>query len=156
MSIAPTLQRYLADQNANYDVVPHEPTMSSMRTAEACHIPGDQIAKGIVLRDREGYMLAVLPASHHIHMPELEAELGRHVDLAAEQEFEPLFRDCERGAVPALGACYGLDVIVDDRVEQQPQVYFEAGDHETLVRMSREEFARLTARARHGRFSSQN
>jgi hypothetical protein len=40
MSIAPTLMKYL-DQNAMYDTLFHEPTMTSMRTAEACHIPSD-------------------------------------------------------------------------------------------------------------------
>ena len=63
MAIALTFQRYL-DQHVTYDVIAHEPTMSSMRTAQACHIPGDCLAKGVVLRDATGYMLAVLPASH--------------------------------------------------------------------------------------------
>jgi len=34
MPISPTLQKYL-DQNATYDLITHEPTTSSMRTAEA-------------------------------------------------------------------------------------------------------------------------
>jgi Ala-tRNA(Pro) deacylase len=72
MSIAPTLQRYLETESIQYDVVVHEPTMSSTRTAEACRISGNCLAKGIVLR-RGGsdYMLAVLPASHHIHLADL-------------------------------------------------------------------------------------
>ena len=44
MAIAPTFQRYL-DQKVIYDVIAHEPTMSSMRTAQACHVPGDCLAK---------------------------------------------------------------------------------------------------------------
>jgi Ala-tRNA(Pro) deacylase len=63
MAIAPTLQRYL-DQYVTYRVIPHEPTMSSMRTAQICHISGDCLAKGIVLRHDDGYVLAVLPTSH--------------------------------------------------------------------------------------------
>ena len=70
MTIAPTLQTYL-DRNVTYDLILHEPAMTSMRTAEACHIPGDCLAKGIVLRRNGGYALAVLPASHHIHLPDL-------------------------------------------------------------------------------------
>src|SRR5437763_9728133 len=48
MAIAPTLQRYL-DQTVTYDVIPHEPTLTSQRTAQICHISGDRLAKGIVL-----------------------------------------------------------------------------------------------------------
>jgi Ala-tRNA(Pro) deacylase len=152
MAIALTLQKYL-DQNVTYEVIPHEPTLSSMRTAEACHISGDGLAKGIVLRRDGGYMLAVLPASHHIRLSELRRQIGDDVDLADEMEIDQLFRDCAHGAVPPVGECYGSDVIVDDSIQEQPEVYLESGDHETLLSMSQAQFARVTAQARHGRFS---
>jgi Ala-tRNA(Pro) deacylase len=152
MAIAPTLQKYL-DQHVRYEAIPHEPTSSSMRTAEACHISGDGIAKGIVLRRDGGYMLAVLPASHHIRLSELRKQIGNDVDLADEMEIAQLFRDCAHGAVPPVGECYGLDVILDDSIEAQPEVYMESGDHETLLHMSQAQFALLTAHARHGRFT---
>ena len=62
MAIAPTLQKYLAAENIQYEVIPHELSMTSTRTAEACHISRDRLAKGIVLRRDGGYMLAILPA----------------------------------------------------------------------------------------------
>ena len=57
MSIAPTLKRYLTAENIQYEEIPHELTMSSTRTAEACHVSGDRLAKGIVLR-RDGGLYA--------------------------------------------------------------------------------------------------
>ena len=68
MAIAPTFQRYL-DQHVTYDVIAHEPTMSSMRTAQACHISGDCLAKGVVLRDATGLRNArasPTPAIRHV------------------------------------------------------------------------------------------
>jgi Ala-tRNA(Pro) deacylase len=152
MSIAPTLQKYL-DQKVTYEVITHEPTMSSTRTAQACGISGDRLAKGIVLRHNNGYMLAVLPASHHIRLAELRQQIGADVDLAREDEIDRLFGDCAHGAVPPVGECYGLDVVVDDSIEQQPEIYLEAGDHTTLVHMDRSQFAQLMADALHARFS---
>jgi Ala-tRNA(Pro) deacylase len=152
MPIAPTLMRFL-DQNATYDVLFHDPTVSSMRTAEACHISGDCLAKGVVLRRDGSYLLAVLPASHRLNLPELRMGLGKDVDLASESTIDGLFTDCAHGAVPAIGECYGLDVIVDEAIDEQPEIYFEGGDHTTLIRMTQAEFARLTANARHERFS---
>jgi Ala-tRNA(Pro) deacylase len=152
MAIAPTLQKYL-DQNVTYEAIPHKPTSSSMRTAKACHISSNGLVKGIVLRRDGGYMLAVLPASHHIRLAELKRQIGNDIELADEMEIDQLFRDCAHGAVPPVGECYGLDVIVDDSIQEQPEVYLESGDHETLIHMSQAQFAKLTARARHGRFS---
>jgi len=74
--------------------------------------------------------------------------------LASEGEIEGLFEDCARGAVPAVGECYGLDTVIDDSLDEQPDVYFEGGDHATLVHMSHAQFANLTAAARHASFSS--
>jgi len=82
MSIAPTLQRYLTAENIQYDVIPHDPTMSSARTAEACRISGDRLAKAIVLRRTTGYMLAVIPASHHLRLSNLRDQLGDNVETA--------------------------------------------------------------------------
>jgi len=152
MAIAPTFQKYLTTKNVAYDVVAHEPTKSSMRTAEACRVPGDYVAKAVVLRDEYGYVLAILPASH-IRLQDLRMQLGLDVDLATEHEIEELFQDCVLGAIPPVGECYGLDTVVDDSIEEQPEVYLEGGDHATLVHMSHAQFASLTATARHGSFS---
>lgn len=152
MTIAPTLQKHL-DRNVTYEVITHDATMSSTRTAQACHVSGDRLAKAIVLRHDGGYMLAVLPASHHIRLPDLQRQIGADVALADEAEIKRLFPDCALGAVPPVGECYELEVIVDDTIQQPPDVYLEGGDHTSLVHMNQEQFTRLMARARHARFS---
>jgi Ala-tRNA(Pro) deacylase len=154
MTIAPTLHRYLTAENIQYDEIPHQHTMSSTRTAEACHVSGDCLAKAIVLRRNGSYMLAVLPASHRLKMSDLKDRLGDKVDMADEGEIDLLFDDCAHGAIPAVGSCYGLEVIVDDSMQMLPEIYMEAGDHETVIHMTRAQFERLTARAMHGRFSA--
>jgi len=152
MAIAPILQRHL-DRNVTYDVLTHDPTMSSTRTAQACHVSGDRLAKAIVLRHDGRYLLAVLPATHHVRLADLKTQIGDDVDLAEENEIRRLFPDCALGAVPPVGECYELDVIVDDSIQAQPDVYLEGGDHMTLVHLDQAQFARLMAEARHGRFS---
>jgi Ala-tRNA(Pro) deacylase len=154
MPIAPTLHKYLAAENIQYDEIPHVLTMSSARTAQACHVPGDRLAKAIVLRRDGSYLLAVLPASHHLRLTQLRERFGDDIDIASETEINRLFADCANGAVPAAGICYGLDVIVDDSIQTQPEIYMEAGDHETLLHLSHAQFARLTVNAQHGHISA--
>ena len=156
MPIAQTLKKYLTKKRVKYDVIAHEPTNSSMRTAEACHIPGDRLAKAVLLRDEMGYAIAVLPASRHIRLSDLKRQFGDDVRLASEREIAELFQDCARGAIPALGECYGLDTVIDASIEDQPEIYIEGGDHATLVHMSQEQFAGLTSTAQHGRFSTRH
>jgi Ala-tRNA(Pro) deacylase len=154
MTTALTLTQYLTRRRAAYDMLPHEPTQSSIQTAQACHVPPDCVAKAVVLHEDGGYLLAVLPASHHLRMQELEAQRHRPVSLATEDEIAWLFPDCEPGAVPPIGAAYGVNTIVDDSIADKADVYFEGGDHATLVHMSGPAFRRMTADAQHGRFSN--
>ena len=126
----------------------------SMARLMAGLISSGALAKAVVLRRDGGYMLAVLPASHHLHLSALKSQLGHKVDLASEDEIERLFEDCERGAIPPLGECYGLDVIVDNSIDARRHVYMESGDHATLIRMEGAQFARLTAKAWRGHFST--
>jgi Ala-tRNA(Pro) deacylase len=156
LTIAVTLQTYLERKRVEYDLVEHKPTRSSMSTAHACHIPAGFLAKGVVLRGRDGYLLAVLPASRRVRLEGLKAAFGEELTLATEHELDQLIPDCAHGAVPAIGECYGLDVVIEDRVREQPEVYFEGGDHATLVHVSQAQFARLTREAFHGHFSARS
>ena len=154
MSMAPTVQRYLANQRAVFDVVHHPLTQTSSETAHASHVSGDRIAKAVVLRDGPGYLLAVVAASHHIKLTWLARWLGRPIALASEQEVGRLFPDCDLGAIPPIGQAYGLDVVLNESLAAQDEIYFEGGDHQSLIKMSREEFVRMMAPARGGAFSA--
>jgi Ala-tRNA(Pro) deacylase len=157
MTIASTVQRYLAGQGIDYAILRHPITGSSSETAEAAHVSANVIAKTVVLRDGDagdGYLLAVVLASHHLDLGLVQRCLGRSVALASEQEIGQLFPDCDLGAIPPLGQAYGLDVVLDDSLAGLDQVCFEGGDHRTLVRVGGEQFRELMSGARHGRFSS--
>jgi Ala-tRNA(Pro) deacylase len=159
MTIASTVQRYLAGQGIDYAILSHPITGSSSETAEAAHVSANAIAKTVVLRDgdaADGYLLAVVPASHHLDLDLVQQCLGRAVALASEQEIGQLFPDCDLGAIPPLGQAYGLDVVLDDGLAGLDQVCFEGGDHRTLIRVGGEQFREMMAGARHGRFSSRD
>ncbi len=122
MTTAPKLNTFLESLGARFDLVPHDATMSSMRSAEACHISADCLAKAVVLLDDDGYLLAVLPASHHLRFDDLEQQGHWPVRMATEEEIEELFPDCARGAVPPVGAAYGLKTLVDESIVELPEV----------------------------------
>ena len=153
MPIAKTLSRYLIEREVPYDVIAHPQTVSSMETAQAVGVPGDRVAKTVVLEDEQGYVLAVVPATHRVDLGELHRQLNRNLGLATEAELARLFEDCELGAIPAVGPAYGMETVVDDRLAEQPDVYFEGGDHEQLVHVTGETFDMLLGDAPHSRFS---
>jgi Ala-tRNA(Pro) deacylase len=154
MSIAPRLTRYLEECGAHYEVCTHAHSSTSAQTARMAHVPEHQLAKSVILEDDAGCVMAVVPADSRVRIGEVARLLGRHdLHLADERRIAELFSDCEVGAVPALGMAWGVETVVDDDLDENAEVYIEAGDHEVLLRMSGEQFNALMRAARHGRFS---
>jgi Ala-tRNA(Pro) deacylase len=149
MAIAITLQQYLNAEGVRYDCVEHKHTRCSIRTAEASHVPSDCLAKAVVLKKRDGFILTIVPASRQVSLADVG---GQPVCLATEAEITSLFPDCEPGAVPPVAAAYGLHALVDDSLEGRSDIYFEGGDHRTLVHLSRDQFHKLMDKVPHGRF----
>ena len=153
MSMSPRLSRYLEQCGARYALCPHQHSSTSAQTARLAHIPEHQLAKSVVLEDDAGCVMAVVPADTRVRIGELAHMLGRNsLHLADEQRLAQLFDDCTPGALPAIGAPWGVETIVDDDLERNAEVYVEAGDHEVLLRMTGEQFGALMREARHGHF----
>lgn len=150
MAVAPTVSQFLDSHHIEYEIVEHPRSVSSARIAAAAHVPGDRLAKSVLMGDDEGYLIAVVPSTHRVDLSRVHKETRRMVGLAVEKDVADVFRDCDPGAIPPLGAAYGIKTLVDDSLINQPDVYFEAGDHEELIHVSRSQFQEIIAGAEHG------
>ena len=156
MPIAQTIQRYLAQHQVPFELVAHRHTGSSLDSASEAHIQPDRLAKAVLLADdleRRHFIMAVVPASHRVELDRLSQQAGRRMHLATEKDAAGLFVDCEAGAIPPIGPAYGVETILDDSLMEQPELYFEAGDHQHLVRLKTPNLVKLLAPCAHGQFS---
>ena len=153
MGIAKRLKNYLEQQGVPYEVLIHHRTTSSLAAAQAANVPAGSLAKPVILEDDQGYVMAVLPANCRLALGSLHLLLHRRLGLATEQAVAGLFKDCERGAIPPVGQAYGLEVVVDDSLARQPDIYFEGGDHRALLHVRHAALAGLLPGARHGNIS---
>lgn len=153
MSMAKRIERYLDDAEVRYETVAHPLTLTASETAQAAHVPGECVAKGVLIHHEEGYAVAVAPSSCRVDLSALQGVLHRRLGLASEHEVNRLFVDCAPGAVPPMGEPYGLVTVVDRRLDGRHTVWFEAGDHETLIKMPGEDFDRLMRDCRHAPIS---
>jgi Ala-tRNA(Pro) deacylase len=153
MAISLTLLEYLEWENVEYDLLYHEPTYDSQNTAEAANVTGDNLAKCVVLEDENGFIMAVIPATHELDIEVLSQQLDRNLQFASETEIEGLFEDCDVGAVPPLVGAYGYEAVLDETLIDCPDIYMEAGDHTELVRISGHDFQELMTDSQQGYFS---
>lgn len=153
MGIAKRLKNFLDQQGVAYEVLAHHHTTSSLAAAQAANVPAGSLAKPVILEDEQGYVMAVLPANCRLELGSLHQLLHRRLGLATEQAVTRLFKDCERGAIPPVGQAYGLEVVVDDSLASQSDIYFEGGDHRALLHVRHASLERLLPGARHGHIS---
>jgi Ala-tRNA(Pro) deacylase len=153
MSMPSRLSNYLQRCGARYELCSHPHSRSSAETARAAHVAPHQLAKSVILEDEQGCVMAVVPADAQVSVSELARMLGRDaLHMSDEHRIAEMFSDCDLGAVPAVGMAWGMETVIDEAIDANPEVYVEAGDHEMLLRMSREQFRDMMRDARRGRF----
>lgn len=151
MSIANRLKTYIDGQGVRYDTIDHPRSLTASAAAHGAHVPGRRMAKSVVVHHELGYAVVVVPSTHRVELGRVQDALGKRLGLASEEEIGDVFADCDMGAVPPVGAAYGLEVLVDESLLHEPEVWFEGGDHRTLIHVDGDGFNRLLRDARKGR-----
>jgi Ala-tRNA(Pro) deacylase len=127
------MERFLDQHMIPFDLVVHPHTQTSTETAHAAGIPLDRVAKGVLLEGLGCQLVAMIPGDQEVHLGKLAQDVGMEVSLADEATVRRLFAECEPGVVPGLPNAWGVEIVWDDALMAQPDVYLEAGDHERLL-----------------------
>ncbi len=123
---------HLDELGIPYEVIEHPPGYSAAAEARAAGMTPANAAKAVLLRDPEGFRLAVVPASQRLDLHKLRAllEAGKELRLASEEEMATEFPGFELGAIPPLGEMLPAAEIVDRRLLDHERVLCNGGDHE--------------------------
>ena len=117
----------------------------ALAIAHILHTPEKEMAKVVIVKVDQRFIMMVLPASWSVDLHRLRVVLATpQARLATEGEFKDLFPDCELGAMPPFGNLYGLPVYVDQSLMEDEEIVFQAGTHSDAIRMRYWDFASLT------------
>ena len=141
---ATKLKEFLDSQNVKYVNISHSAAYTAQEIAASAHIPGQELAKTVMVRLDGKLAMAVLPASYKVDLNALkQATRTNQVELAGEQEFRSQFPECELGAMPPFGNLYDLQVYVDQSLTKDDTIAFNAGSHTELIKLSYRDFESL-------------
>jgi len=139
-----SLMNYLDEHGVGYVVITHSPAVTAQGIAGLAHIPGQELAKTVIVKLDGSFVMAVIPAKYHVDLALLKKNAkAKTAVLASEEEFQGLFPDCETGAMPPFGNLFGLTVFVEETLEKDKEIAFNAGTHRELIRMAWADFKRL-------------
>lgn len=124
-----SISEYLQSCDVPFKRMLHGPASCATRLARSLHVRGSTVAKAVLLvnEQSEGFVLAVLPATHRIDTDLIGPIMqGSNVRLASEAELERVFHDCELGAIPPFGTLYGIPTIVDASLSREEEILVES------------------------------
>ena len=130
------IRDFLQSRQVWFETMLHAPAPTASKMAQAVHVSGHRVAKGVLIKAGGSYLLAVLPATARIDLERLRQIVrGPEVRIATEDEVEQVFGDCERGALPPFGRLYGLTTLVDSSLSGGSEIVFVGNTRHEGVRM---------------------
>jgi len=138
------VKEFLDKSGVKYEVTKHEPAFTAQQMAAVEHEPGKYVAKPVIVKADDKYVMCVLSACYKIDLRALKKQLGaKSVGLAEENEIENIFPDCELGAAPPFGNLYDMPTYMDKALEEDDHIMFQGGTHEKAIRMSMGDYRKL-------------
>jgi len=135
---------FLDKSAVSYEVSEHPPAFTAQQMAAVEHEPGQYVAKPVIVKADGEYLMCVLSACYKIDLGALKDQLGaRSVELADEKEIGALFPDCDLGAEPPFGNLYDLPTLMDEALQEDDHITFQAGTHDKAIRMSMDDYRKL-------------
>src|SRR3990172_9326265 len=137
MAVLERLDVYLKQNKIDYKTFKHPEVYTAQEIAAALHVPGKELAKVVMVKAKERFIMAVIPASWRVDFSKLKDMLKeKDIRLATEDEFKALFPDCEAGAEPPFGNLYNIETIVDMSITDDEHIFFNAGNHYETIEMN--------------------
>ena len=141
---ATRVKEFLDTNRISYSTIVHPTAYTAQGTAAYAHVPGNELAKTVMVRIDSQLAMAVLPAAAQLDLSAFKKlTRAKFVGLASEPEFELKFPDCDLGAMPPFGNLYGVPVYLEEKLATDEEIAFNAGSHTELVRMKYTDFERL-------------
>lgn len=135
---------FLRSQRVRFAHTTHSAAFTAEEVALAEHMPPNRMAKTVLVRDNDGYVLAVIPADCYVDLEHLRMIIGvPDLYLAEERDLAHLFPNAELGAMPPLGNLFHLPVYLDRRVASREFIAFNAGTHRDVIHMRVSDYCEL-------------
>src|SRR5438067_4149440 len=119
-----------------YEVLRHAPVFTSEEAAAIRGTPLASGAKAPICKADDRFLMIVLPADRKLASKLVrKATEAKSLRFASREEVEQL-TGLAPGSIPPFGSLFNLPTWCDERLSEQPQINFNAGDHSISISMA--------------------
>lgn len=140
MNLFCKIKEILDENKIIYKTYSHPPTKTSEEAAIYRKVPLKLGAKAILLKDKNRFLIVVVPANRKLDSKKLKKILqSKKLRFATVEELKDL-TGCDKGSLPPFGSFFNLKIIVDKKIFQEKQMIFNAGSLENSIKMETKDY----------------
>ncbi len=154
MSFVDVSKEYLSRLKVDHECVYHAPAKSTYDIADKLGVPLAQLAITVLVSDRQGSMLVVLPAQQGLDFEALNLQLNRQISLASSGHYRAHLKSFPATLLPPWHHLFRLPLIVERSLCELEHVYLPSGSDTVSFKLSQAAFQQLIqgcSKARFGR-----
>ena len=137
---------FLRSRRIWFEELLHQPASVATKHAHNMHVPGRMVAKTVLVKAGDRFVLIVLPCTSRIDLGMLAALLdlaASDVRLATVEELVGIFTDCEPGVVPPFGKLYDLGTVFDVSLLEEADLVFVGNMRHEGLRMRASDYVAI-------------
>lgn len=128
-SVFHRLEAILTSAGVPFEVLRHEPVFTSSEAATVRNTSLASGAKALICKADDEFVMIVLPADRKLASKQVRQSQGwKSLRFADRNEVEQL-TGLQPGSIPPFGTLFDLPVLCDERLADNDQINFNAGDH---------------------------
>jgi Ala-tRNA(Pro) deacylase len=147
------MTQYLSEHKIPFELISHPHTATSRQSAIAAGVDSHRLVKTVLLEAPDCYLAAMIPADEQVRLGMLTRDYGMPFSLAQEDTVRMVFDGCN-GAAPGLPIAWDVEMVWEDDLLAQPDLYLEAGDHERLIHVETKYLREMLGDTPHCHFAS--
>ncbi|MCG8316424.1 MAG: HDOD domain-containing protein [Pseudomonadales bacterium] len=152
MSISSKVEKCLAEQGINYQVVNGDNLMPMHELKSVTSVSGEVVAISVMLSDSLGRLQVLMPKDTFLNLSDLCEQLGRNLQAVPPEEQERLANEQGAETLPAIPSLYNLPIVVDARLTNCEKIYLDSGHEGFYVELNNSEFKKALGQADIGTF----
>lgn len=141
--VSDQIQQKLSNLGVKFQVLEHEPIITSQEAAKARKSSEAQGAKSLIMKADDQLIMVVVPGDKKADTKAIKKKLNfKSVEMASKDVVEDVTK-VEIGGVPPMGSLFDIPTYVDKSLAENQEIYMNAGSKSLSIKLSYEDYLRL-------------
>jgi Ala-tRNA(Pro) deacylase len=127
---------FLDEHHVRYETIVYPRSFDGRPDVQLEEDTGEIVAKAVLLKCDQAYLLAIVPASHIVDLAGVRALFrDDNLEFASWGEIFEQVPEAENDRLLPFGSRYGMTTLVDESVSEARDILFDDSTHNETIRM---------------------